>query len=215
MRTSILLLAAFASIVLAACAPRGRSQAYLAACHGAPLASVEAREEAMTQGYEIHPGYGCVTKESYAAVQVHQAAGAAANTPEARAAREAEFAATAARAEEERRQHAVAGVPSPLVAPDPVELRPVDVNTATQAELAAVIGVGDEVAAQIVAARRDRRFRDWADLVARVAGLSAAQPAAVASIGGLNVNGESLSGAPPDAPMAQRIRDRRRQYETR
>ena len=85
---------------------------------------------------------------------------------------------------------------------DPVDLRAVDANTATRAELAAIVSMSEEVAGQIVAARSERPFRDWADLVARVVGLSAAQPAAFASICGLTVNGESLLGAPPDALMA-------------
>ena len=205
-------LAVLVLFLLAGCGPRGRSEGYLAACHGEPLASAEAREAAMMEGYDIYPGYDCITKESYAAVQAQKAAWEAANTPEAKARREAERLAVLAKAEEERAQQVSIGVPPSIAAPDPVDLRPVDANTATQAQLAAVVSLDEEVAAQIVAAREERPFRDWADLVARVVGLSAAQSAAFASICGLTVNGESLLGAPPDALMAQQIRDRRRRY---
>ena len=164
----------------------------------------------MVEGYEIRPGYECISKESWAAVQEQKARWAAANTPEAKAKREAELQAERAEAArlaaENRRTES--RVPPLLERQVPVDISPVDVNTASEARLAAVISLDAEVAAQIVAARRDGKFRDWPDLVARVVGLSAAQPAAFASICGLTVNGESLSGAPPDANLAAQIRKR-------
>ena len=71
-----------------------------------------------------------------------------------------------------------------------VVLRNIDVNTATEADIAGVISVGPEVAAQVLVERNKRRFSDWADLVTRVVGLGAAQPAAYASICGLTVDAE-------------------------
>ena len=195
---------------LVACGPRGHSEGYLAACHGEPLATPEAREEAMVEGYEIRPGYDCIAKESWAAVQAEKARWAAANTPQAKAEREARRQAEhaeAMRATAERRRSESA-VPPMLAKPEPIDITPVDVNTASEARLAAVVSLDAEVAAQIVAARRERPFADWDDLVARVAGLGSAQTAAFASVCGLTVNGDSLSGAPPDVYMALQIRKR-------
>jgi competence protein ComEA len=43
-----------------------------------------------------------------------------------------------------------------------------DANTATQAELDAVKGIGPATAAKIVEERKNGAFKDWPDLVARV-----------------------------------------------
>lgn len=197
-----------ASCVLATgCSPH--SPGYLEACHGEPL-SLEEREQAMQEGYEIRPGYHCIDKASWAAVQAQKAAWAAANTPEAIARREAPQAAAQARVREEGAPQAPGAVVPAAPLPAPVILRAVEANTATEAELAAVITLDAGVAAQIVAARRERPFRDWADLVHRVVGLGAAQPAAFASICGLTVNGESLAGAEPDPQLAAQLRKRYR-----
>ena len=204
-------LALFAALfALAGCGPRGHSEGYLQACHGEPLTTAEAREQAMVEGYEIYPGYECITKESWAAIEAEKAERAAANTPEALAKQEAErIAAYEAAAAKLAADSASEGYET-LEAAD---VSPVDANTASEAELANVISVGPEVAAQIVAARSERPFRDWDDLVQRVVGLSAALPAARASTCGLVVNGESLAGTPPDAMMAAKIREHFRGYE--
>jgi competence protein ComEA len=75
----------------------------------------------------------------------------------------------------------------------------VEANTAPESVLAAMKDLGPEVAAQIVATRSQRPFRDWADLVGRVIGLRAAGPAMRASMGGLTVDGQALEGAGPPA----------------
>ena len=200
-----------ALLALAACGPRGHSEGYLQACHGEPLTTPEAREEAMVEGYVIYPGYECITKESWAAVQEQKARHAAENTPEAIARREQE---RIARNDEAAAARAVADAePYAYEAPEPVDISPVDANTATEARLAQVISVGPEVAAQIVAARNERPFRDWNDLAMRVVGLSAAQTAFYASTCGLAVNGESLSGAPPNSVLAAQIREKYRAFE--
>jgi DNA uptake protein ComE-like DNA-binding protein len=194
---------------LSGCGRSSHSPRYLEACHGEPL-SLEEREQAMQEGYEIRPGYNCIDKASWVAVQEQKAAWEAANTPAAKARREAERVAAQAQAAEEHARRAALQADEPVMPPEPVVLRKVDANTASEAELAAVITLDAEVAAQIVAARRERPFRDWADLVDRVVGLSAAQPAAFASICGLTVAGESLLGAEPDAQFAARLRERYR-----
>ncbi len=65
--------------------------------------------------------------------------------------------------------------------------------------------VGRVVAAQILEERQKRRFKNWEDLVSRVVGLSAALPAARASACGLNVDGQSMAGVPPDPVVAAQI----------
>jgi DNA uptake protein ComE-like DNA-binding protein len=199
-----------ALLALTACGPRGHTDAYLQACHGEPLLGAEAREAAMVEGYVIYPGYECITKESWAAVQEEKAQRAAANTPEAIAKREKE---RIARYEQAAAERAAPAEPAPYEPFEPADVSPVDANTASESELAQVISVGPEVAAQIIAARNERPFADWSDLVLRVVGLSAAWPAVQASICGLVVNGESLSGAPPDAMLAAQIREKFRAYE--
>ena len=190
---------------LAGCGRSESSAAYKAACHGPPLRTVAQHEKAMTEGYTINQTFKCIDKASFEAVAAARARAEAANTPEAKAEREAqreraiakERAAQAALAEKQRAE--------PIPAP-PAPLRIVDVNVATESELSNVAGVGPALAAQILEERNKGPFRDWADLVRRVIGISSARNAAFASIGGLTVNGESLPGAPPDAVMAASIR---------
>jgi hypothetical protein len=189
--------------------------AYQAACEGPPLGTVERRNQAMEDGYDINRQYDCIDKQSFAAVKKQRAEWAAANTPEAKAKRTAELAEQRQRDAEQRLREAEAGNNTPAEALPTIVLRNVDVNTATEAEIAAVISIDAETAARIVAERDKRRFNDWNDLIARVTGLSAAQPAVAASICGLNVNGKSLDGAPPDAAMAASIYKKYQRYQKR
>jgi DNA uptake protein ComE-like DNA-binding protein len=85
-------------------------------------------------------------------------------------------------------------------------VRTIEANTATEAALSSV--VSPTTAAQIVGERSKRRFANWEDLVNRVAGLRAAQPAFFASLRGLTVGGQSLRGASPNPALAA-------QYEAR
>ena len=75
----------------------------------------------------------------------------------------------------------------------------VDVNQANRAELEAVKGVGPSLAGAILDARRQGRFRDWADFVARVRGVSARNAARFAAAG-LTVGGAAYEGAAASAP---------------
>jgi DNA uptake protein ComE-like DNA-binding protein len=207
------------SIALSSCSPSKELEAsraaFSAACHGTPLRTAEARNKALEDGYNINREFDCIDKASYAAVADAHAKWQAANTPEAIALRQAEHAkkvalAQAQRAAEVERERADTRTPE---VPPPIVLRSVDVNTATESELANVISVGPTVAARVVAERQKRRFEGWPDLVNRVVGLSQAQSAVYASICGLTVNGKSLDGAPPDAVAAGVISKRYQRSE--
>jgi DNA uptake protein ComE-like DNA-binding protein len=202
------------SCALTACKPskelEGSRAAYAVACYGTPLRTNEARNQAREDGYDINRDFDCISKASYQAVTEAQGKWNAANTPEAKAQRAAEREKMVAEAKvkgaEEAEREATArltAVPLP-----PLVLRPVDVNTASEAELAAVVSMSSDVAAKIVAERAKRRFNDWADLVNRVVGVSQAQTAVYASVCGLNVNGQSLDGAPPDGLKAAFIKQK-------
>lgn len=71
----------------------------------------------------------------------------------------------------------------------------VDVNTATEAELDSVKGLGPSSTARILKAREKGSFRNWTDLSARVKGFKDAGLAKLSN-GGLTVNGESYPGKP-------------------
>ncbi|MFL6626860.1 MAG: ComEA family DNA-binding protein, partial [Vitreoscilla sp.] len=77
----------------------------------------------------------------------------------------------------------------------------VDANTASQAELDTVKGIGPATATKIVEERKNGAFKDWPDLVARVKGIGD-KNAAKMSEGGLTVNGARMSGAAAAAPAA-------------
>lgn len=70
----------------------------------------------------------------------------------------------------------------------------IEVNTATQAQLEAVRGVGPKLSARILAERGKERFADWEDLIDRVRGIG---PAAAERLSqaGLTVNGRAYSEA--------------------
>jgi hypothetical protein len=203
---AIALIALSSSLLVTGCSPKSEEStaAYQAACHGAPLRDIELRNKAMEDGYYINPRYHCIDKASFIEVNEQRARWQAANTPEAIARRNAELAEEHARNRERWARDATAQRSTPLP-PPAVVLRNVDVNVATEAEIAGVISVGPDVAAQIIVERGVRRFDGWPDLVGRVVGLSAAQTAVYASTSGLTVNGRSLEGAPPDAAAAAAI----------
>lgn len=195
------------ALMLSACSqPIEETPAYQAACHGAPLRTPEKRNQAMEDSYSINRQFDCIDKASFAAVEEQRAQWEAANTPEAKAKREAEFTAQRERdrAERELREAEAAANQQPEELPL-IVLSSVDVNTASEEEIAGVISIGPNTAAEVIAERNKRPFKDWTDLVYRVVGLSQAQPAAFASICGLNVNGKSLEGAAPDPLVAAHI----------
>jgi competence protein ComEA len=75
-----------------------------------------------------------------------------------------------------------------------------DVNTASQADLEAIKGIGPAIATKIIDERKNGSFKDWPDLVNRVKGIGDTS-ANKLSTGGLTVNGATYSGAP--APAAK------------
>ncbi|MEO8249815.1 MAG: helix-hairpin-helix domain-containing protein [Burkholderiales bacterium] len=183
------------------------SSAYQAACEGSPLRTLEARNQAMEDGYEINRRFDCVDKASFSAVANNKARWQAANTPEAKA----KVAAERAQGKLEQEQQALAAAVASFTrkseppAP-PAALRPVEINTASEAELAEVIGIGADTAADIMRQRNQRRFQNWPDLVHRVVRMSAARSVFYASVGGLTVDGAHLTGAPADPVFAARVK---------
>ena len=187
------------------------STAYQAACQGAPLLrNTEARNKAMEDGYIINGLYDCIDKASFDAVAKQRAQWAASQTPEALALaeREREVRRNAYAIDQERAQNQSQSESDSKALPAPLALRKVDVNLATEDELASTPGVSTATASQIVTARQNGRFSGWDDLVRRVVGLSAAQPAAMVSISGLTVDGKSLDDGAPDGAMAAMIKSR-------
>lgn len=83
----------------------------------------------------------------------------------------------------------------------PATVRVVELNTATQAELEQVPGIGPQLAERLLAARADGHFADWPDAARRVKGLGPATQRKLAA-GGLRVAGASLPGYPPAAAAA-------------
>lgn len=203
-----------AAVAVAACKPAQPSAEYLAACDGPWLRTAEQRNKAFESGHEIHPRFECATRQSVKAMAEQKAQWEAANTPEAKAARQAELDRTNAenmarieakarddanaRAERERRWAAAEAAP----------IERVDINRATDVQLSGVQGLDANVVHQIMAERSKAAFNSWDDLVRRVVGLGPAEAAARASAFGLTVNGRSLEGAEPESATARFVRDK-------
>lgn len=82
----------------------------------------------------------------------------------------------------------------PFIAPS-AAFAAVDVNSADQAALEGIKGLGPAMSARILAERSKGNFRDWSDLATRVSGLGEKNTAT------LSRNGLVLDGkARPDAP---------------
>ena len=80
----------------------------------------------------------------------------------------------------------------------------VDVNTATEAELDGIKGIGPAMSARILQEREKAPFKDWADLIERVQGVGEGSAARL-SAEGLRVNGRSFKKAKaPKTPRKQR-----------
>ncbi len=69
-----------------------------------------------------------------------------------------------------------------------------EVNTASQAELESLKGVGTVLSAKLIKARSVQAFTDWSDLMKRVPGVRAATAARL-SAGGLTVAGAPYADA--------------------
>ncbi len=68
----------------------------------------------------------------------------------------------------------------------------VELNTATEAELDGVRGIGPDLSARLLAERSRAPYRDWADLIARVKPMGPAQARRL-SEAGLRVNGQAYT----------------------
>lgn len=82
---------------------------------------------------------------------------------------------------------------------------PLDINTATEADLDSLKGVGPATTARLLAERQQSPFTSWADLMARVKGIKG-HAAAKLSAQGLTVNGQPYPTAtsqstPAEAPQ--------------
>lgn len=214
-RTAARAAVAVSLLLAAGCMQRVEdSPAYRAACHGPPLHGAAAFEQAQVEGYTINRVYDCIDKASYEAVAAQKAQYEAANTPQAIAQRDTEWAQTkaAAAAQRERddwqRERDAERAARELQQAEDTPVPAVDVNRASETEIANVTGIGAETARRIVQERRRRRFANWPDLVQRIDALRAAQPATFASVCGLNVDGKSLDGAPPNGALAAALRKR-------
>lgn len=74
-----------------------------------------------------------------------------------------------------------------------------DVNSAREADLDGVKGIGPGLSSRILAERAKGPFRDWPDLIARVKGIGPGAAARL-SANGLTVNGAAY--APPQGTQA-------------
>ena len=76
----------------------------------------------------------------------------------------------------------------------------VDVNTASQADLDSIKGIGPGTSAKILDARKSAKFKDWNDFIERVPGIGDKRAAKLSS-DGLTVNGTAFkAGAVVQAP---------------
>lgn len=77
-------------------------------------------------------------------------------------------------------------------------LAAVELNSADQAALESVRGIGPGLSAKLLAERQKSAFKDWADVIARVPGVGPAS-AAKLSAAGLTVQGQPMNTATPAA----------------
>ena len=80
-----------------------------------------------------------------------------------------------------------------------VAMAAVDVNTASEADLDSVKGIGPGTSGKMLEQRKAGKFKDWPDLIARVPGIGDKR-AAKLSAEGLTVNGAKYQPAAAEAP---------------
>lgn len=73
-----------------------------------------------------------------------------------------------------------------------------DANTASQADLEALKGIGPTLATQIVDERKKGDFKDWPDLIARIKGIGDTRAGKLSSQG-LTVGGATYDGVAASA----------------
>lgn len=70
----------------------------------------------------------------------------------------------------------------------------VDVNTASQADLDSIKGIGPGTSSKLIEQRKSAKFKDWADLIQRVPGIGDKR-ATKLSAEGLTVNGAAFKAS--------------------
>jgi len=80
-----------------------------------------------------------------------------------------------------------------------IAMAAVDVNTATEADLDSIKGIGPGTSGKMLEQRKAGKFKDWPDLIARVPGIGDKR-AAKLSAEGLTVNGTKYQPAVAEAP---------------
>lgn len=80
-----------------------------------------------------------------------------------------------------------------------IAMAAVDVNTATEADLDSIKGIGPGTSGKMLEQRKASKFKDWPDLIARVPGIGDKR-AAKLSAEGLTVNGAKYQPAATEAP---------------
>lgn len=80
-----------------------------------------------------------------------------------------------------------------------VAMAAVDVNTASEADLDSVKGIGPGTSGKMLEQRKTGKFKDWSDLIARVPGIGDKR-AAKLSAEGLTVNGAKYQPTAMDTP---------------
>lgn len=86
-----------------------------------------------------------------------------------------------------------------------IAMAAVDVNTATEADLDSIKGIGPGTSGKMLEQRKASKFKDWPDLIARVPGIGDKR-AAKLSAEGLTVNGakyQPAAAADKAAPKAK------------
>lgn len=80
-----------------------------------------------------------------------------------------------------------------------IAMAAVDVNTATEADLDSIKGIGPGTSGKMLEQRKASKFKDWPDLIARVPGIGDKR-AAKLSAEGLTVNGAKYQPVATEAP---------------
>lgn len=80
-----------------------------------------------------------------------------------------------------------------------IAMAAVDVNTATEADLDSIKGIGPGTSGKMLEQRKASKFKDWPDLIARVPGIGDKRAARL-SAEGLTVNGAKYQPAVAEAP---------------
>ena len=78
----------------------------------------------------------------------------------------------------------------------------VDVNTASEADLDSVKGIGPGTSGKLMEQRKAGKFKDWPDLIARVPGIGEKR-AAQLSAEGLTVNGAKFQPTAAEKPASK------------